>query len=171
MPISSSVLALFIAYLFLSQCAPSTVMTYVTALGYCHTLQGFSDPSKVFYVSQMLKGLNKVGFRLDSRLPITLPILDKLLSVAPSLVGSSYQISQFQAMCSLAFFAFLRIVEMTSTGGGNENSPLQFSQISKLLNASKELIAFKINFGNFKHSYKERPFSITVSRQPQVCPV
>ena len=39
---------------------------------------------------QMLKGLNKVGFRLDSRLPITLPILDKLISVAPSLFGSPY---------------------------------------------------------------------------------
>ena len=114
MPISPSVLALFIAYLFRSQYAPSTVMTYVSALGFCHKLQGFSDPSKVFYVSQMLKGFNKVGFRLDSRLPITLPILDKLLSVAPSLVGSSYQICQFQAMCSLAFFAFLRIGEMTS---------------------------------------------------------
>ena len=123
------------------------------------------------YVSQMLKGFNKVGFRLDSRLPITLPILDKLLSVAPSLVGSAYQICQFQAMCSLAFFAFLRIGEMTSTGGRNGNSPLQISQISKLLNASKELIAFKITFGNFKHSYNDRRFSITVSRQPQSCPV
>ena len=171
MPISSSVLALFIAYLFLSQYAPSTVMKYVTAWVYCHKLQGFSDPSKVIFVSQMLEGLNKVGFRLDSRLPVTLPILDQLLSVAPSLVGSSYQICQFQAMCSLAFFAFLRIVEMTSTSGRNENSPIQFSQISKLLNASKELIAFKITFGNFKHSYNERPFSITVSRQPQFCPV
>ena len=171
MPISPSVLALFIAYLFRSRYTPSTVMTYVSALGYCHKLQGFSDPSKVFYVSQMLKGFNKVGFRLDSRLPITLPILDKLLSMAPSLVGSAYQICQFQAMCSLAFFAFLCIGEMTSTGGRNGNSPLQISQISKLLNASKEVIAFKITFGNFKHSYNDRPFSITVSRQPQSCPV
>ena len=46
MPISSSVLALFIAYLFLSQYAPSTVMKYVTALGYCHKLQGFSDTTQ-----------------------------------------------------------------------------------------------------------------------------
>lgn len=86
-------------------------MTYVSCLGYCHKLKGFSDPSKVFYVAQMLKGFNKVGFRLDSCLPITLPILDKLISVAPSLVGSPYQICQFQAMCSLAFFAFLQLVK------------------------------------------------------------
>ena len=169
--ISPSILALFIAYLFRSQYAPSTVMTYVSCLGYCHKLKGFSDPSKVFYVAQMLKGFNKVGFRLDSRLPITLPILDKLISVAPSLVGSPYQICQFQAMCSLAFFAFLRIGEMTSTSGRSDTSPLQISHISKLLSSSRDLIAFKITFGNFKHSYNVRPFSILVSRQPQSCPV
>lgn len=62
--------------LFRSRYAPSTVMTFVSALGYCHKRQGFSDPSKLFYASQVLYGFNKVGFRLDSRLPITLPILD-----------------------------------------------------------------------------------------------
>ena len=171
MPISPSILAVFIAYLFHSRYAPSTVMTYVSCLGYCHKLKGFSDPSKVFYVSQMLKGFNKIGFRLDSRLPITLPILDKLISVAPSLVGSPYQICQFQAMCSLAFFAFLRIGEMTSSNGRTDNPPLQISHISKLLSSSSDLIAFKITFGSFKHSYNARPFSIVVSRQPQSCPV
>ena len=45
LPISPSILALFIAYLFRSQYAPSTVMTYVSCLGYCHKLKGFSDPS------------------------------------------------------------------------------------------------------------------------------
>lgn len=48
---------------------------------------GFSDPAKVFYVSQMLKGYNKVGFRLDTRLPITLPILDKLISASLIILG------------------------------------------------------------------------------------
>ncbi|XP_068721811.1 uncharacterized protein [Montipora capricornis] len=171
LPISPSILAFFIAYLFRSQYAPSTVVTYVSCLGYCHKLKGFSDPSKVFYVAEMLKGFNKVGFRLDSRLPITLPILDKLISVSPSLVGSPYQICQFQAMCSLAFFAFLRIGEMTSTSGRSDTSPLQISHISKLLSSSRDLIAFKITFGNFKHSYNFPPFSILVSGQPQSCPV
>lgn len=133
-------------------------MTYVSCLSYCHKLKGFSDPSKVFYVSQMLKGFHKVGFCLDSRLPITLPILAKLISVAPSLVGSPYQICQLQAMCSLAFFAFLRIGEMTSTSGRSDTSPLQISHVGKLLSSSRDLNAFKITFGNFKHSYNAPPF-------------
>ena len=146
-------------------------MTYVSCLGYCHTLKDFSDPSKVFYDTQMLKGFNRIGFRLDSRLAITPPILDKLISVEPSLVGSPYQICQFQAMCWLAFFAFLRIGEMTSSSGRTDNPPLQNSHISKLLSSSSDLIAFRITFGSFKHSYNARLFSIVVSRQPQSCPV
>ena len=33
------------------------------------------------------------------------------------------------------------------------------------------MIAFRITFGSFKHSYNACPFSIVVSRQPQYCPV
>ena len=127
----------------------------MSCLGFCHKLKAFSDPSKVFYVAQILKGFYNVGFRLDSRLPITLPILDKLISVLPSLVGSRYQICQFQAMCSLAFFAFLRIGEMTSTSGRSDTSPLQISHISKLL---KGFDCFQDYLANFKLSYNVCPF-------------
>ena len=106
-PISPSVLALFIAYLFDKHYAPSTVNTYVSALGFSHKLMSLSDPTKVFYVCQMLKGYHKKGFRPDSRLLISLPILHRLILVAPQLSGSPYQVFQFQAMCSLAFYAFL----------------------------------------------------------------
>ena len=36
--------------------APSTVNTYVSALGYSHKLSGLPDPTRVFYIIQMLKG-------------------------------------------------------------------------------------------------------------------
>ena len=140
--------------------------TYISALGYSHKLLGFPDPSKVFYVSQILKGYKKVGVRLDSRLPITLPILDRLVSIAPSLQGSTYQMSQFRAMCSLGFYAFLRIGEMTAPCNRNANPPLQLYQLTKLISSSGELMAFKLTFGDFKHSYHAHPFSVILSRQP-----
>ena len=52
-------MALFIAHMFNSHYAPSTVTTHISALGYSHKLLGFPDPSKVFYVSQILKGYKK----------------------------------------------------------------------------------------------------------------
>ena len=138
--------------------------TYISALGYSHKLLGFPDPSKVFYVSQIFKGYKKVGFRLDSRLPITLPILDRLVSVAPSLQGSTYQMSQFRAMCSFGFYAFLRLGKMTTTGSSNANPPLQLYQLTKLISSSGELMAFRFTSGDFKHSYNARPFSVILSR-------
>ena len=60
---------------------------------------------------------------------------------------------------------------MTSSSGGTDNPPLQISHISKLLSPWRDLIAFRITFGSFKHSYNACPFSVVVSRQPQSCPV
>lgn len=73
-------LTLFAAYLFDHKYAPSTVNTYVSALSYSHKLSGFPDPTKVFYIIQMLKGFGSA--RIDSKLPITLPILYKLIESA-----------------------------------------------------------------------------------------
>ena len=80
LPISPPNLALFIAYLFDNHYAPSTVTTYVSALGYSHKLAGFPDPSRAFFIMQMLKNYGKLGACLDSRLPITLPILHIIIA-------------------------------------------------------------------------------------------
>ena len=74
LPLAPSNLALFIAFLYQHNYAASTANTYVSALGYSHRLAGVSDPTKVFFIGEMLKGHGKTGSRLDTRLPITLHI-------------------------------------------------------------------------------------------------
>lgn len=170
LPISPPNLALFIAYMFDNRYAPSTVTTYVSALGYSHKLSGFPDPSRAFFIIQMLKGYGKIGARLDSRLPITLPILHRILAAASRFSSSKYQICQFQAMCLIAFYAFLRVGEMTSTTGLGPQ-PLQIHQIVQLVNDSNSIVSLKITFQDFKHSYNQPPFSIVINRAPAFCPV
>ena len=63
LPISPSNLGLFIAYMFQRNYASSTANTYVFALGYYHRLAGVPDPTKVFWVLEMLKGYGKLGSR------------------------------------------------------------------------------------------------------------
>ena len=104
--ISPTTTALFIAYLFERNYTSSTVNTYLSALSCSHKHAGLPDPTRVFYIIQMLKGYSKNRAHLDSRLPIKLPILQRLMEVSPRLGGSNYQRCQFKAMCSLAFFAF-----------------------------------------------------------------
>ena len=140
----------------------------MSALGYYHKLAGFSDPSKTFYVVQMLKGYGKIGGRLDSRLPITLPILHQLVGMAAHLNDSQYHIFQFRAMCSLAFYAFLRVGELTASNAGHT---IQLHQITKLMSRSNKVEAIKVTFVNYKHSYNQAPFSLVISRQHTCCPV
>ncbi len=104
LPISSSNLGLFIAYLFQRNYAASTANTYVSALGYSHRLVGVHDPTTVFWVKEMLKGYGKLGSRLDTRMPITLPILRSILRQTPTICGSDYRRSLFTAMCTTAWF-------------------------------------------------------------------
>ena len=108
-PIAPHTLALFIAYMYDKKYVPSTVSCYVSALGYSHKLFGHPDPTKAFFIIQILKGYGKIGSRLDSRLPITLPVLTRIIESLAKLAISQYQRCQFQAICLTAFFAFLRI--------------------------------------------------------------
>ena len=170
LPISPATLALFIAYMFDRNYAPSTVNTYISCLSYSHKLAGLSDPTRVFYIVQMLKGYGKKGFRLDCRLPITLPILKHLIEVSPHISGSHYQVCQFRAMCSLAFFAFLRIGEITTTSSSTCQH-LQMHQLVKVYDSSNKIVGIKLTFLEFKHRYNQRPFTLFVQRQPDSCPI
>lgn len=55
LPVSPNALALFIAYLYDKQYAPSTVSSYVSLLGYSDRFLGLADPRKAFLSSKCLK--------------------------------------------------------------------------------------------------------------------
>ena len=171
LPISPTILALFVAFLYDRNYAPSTVTTYVSAISYSHKLYGFPDPSKAFFIIQMLKGYGKVGFRLDSRLPLTLPILHRVIQAAAVVTNSLENAALFKAMCSLAFYAFLRVGEMTVVSSNKSDVPLQLDQLTKLVDTNNKVVALKLSFRNYKHSYNRPTFSLTISRQEKFCPV
>ena len=160
---------LLIAYLYDLNYAASTVHTYVLALSYSHKLSGFPCQTKAFVVVQMLKGYGKLNARLESRLPITIPIFHKLLRRSSKLPLTKYQILMFQAMCSAAFFAFLRVGEITISP--IRPPPIQIHHLTKLVNEAHEVLGFKIKLVNFKHSYNQPPFYLVISPQSTFCPV
>lgn len=171
-PIDSTTLALFIAFLYEKEYASSTVQTYVSAISYYHKVAGLNDPTKTFYVMEMLKGYSKIGRKIDSRLPITLPILNSIMAACDMISSSNYERLRFKAMCSLAFFAFLRIGEMTvGNNSKSQNAVLQFNQIQMLPANDGKVNSFKVIFLNYKHHYNQQPFELIVSRHKTICPV
>ena len=143
--------------------AASTANTYISALGYSHRLAGVHDPTKIFWVIEMLKGYGKLGSRLDTRMPITLPILRSILQQTPTICGSDYRRYLFTAMCTTAFFGFLRVGEITCCP--RSSAVLQLDQVGRLLDNSGNIVGFKLTFKNFKHSYNQRAVSITLNRR------
>ena len=171
-PISPHTLAIFIAFMYNRNYVPSTLSSYVSALVYSHKFLSYSDPTKALFIVQMLKGYNKLGYRLDARLPITLPVLQKLIESSAALYISEYQCCQFRAMRTTAFFAFLTIGDMIYNSAKDaSNLILQVHHVSKLVDFSKYVVALKITLGNFKHSYNQRPFKIFLHRQNSCWPV
>jgi len=170
LPVAPTTLSLFIAYLFDHEYASSTVATYVTAIGYYHRLAGIPDPSKTSYIIEMLKGYHKLSKKLDTRLPITLPILHRIIKSCDITCSSQYTRLLFIAMCTLAFFDFLRVGEMSVTHGHQSARILQFSQVTRLYE-NGEVSALQDTFHDFKHNYNQALFSITVTRKSDVCPV
>ena len=100
----------------------------------------------------MLKGYRKKGSRPESHLPITLPILHKLLDSACNLAIYRYQVCQFKAMCSTDFYAFLRVSEMTSTSSVGSPPPIQIGQLFKLADDSGNTIALTVARYSFSGS-------------------
>ena len=172
-PISPNTLAIFIAYIYNRKYAPSTVSVPMCLLSAIHTnflvIQILRRPSSSF---KCLRSYNKLGYRLDARLPITLPVLQKLIESSATLSISEFHCCQFRAMCTRAFFAFLRIGEMTYNSAKDaSNLILQVQHVSKQVDSSNYVDALKITFGNFKHSYNQRLFTIFLYRQNSFCPV
>ena len=74
-------------------------------------------------------------------------------------------------MCSLAFFACMRVGEFTWTATRERGSLIQLHQLTKQVDANQRAISLKFTFLDLKHNYNQRPFSVVINRQSNFCPV
>ena len=102
-PITTDNMALFIAFLADQKYAPSTVITYISALGFPNRLAGLPDSSKIEMIQLALRGYSKLNPSRDSRLPITLPLLENILSSCNHTQSSLYNRRLVQGMYAIAF--------------------------------------------------------------------
>lgn len=167
LPVLADSLALFIAYLDRLGYAPATISSYVSAIGYVHKLNGWTDPTSSFVILKMLQSCHKKDRRVDSRPPITKSLLGKLLDALSHTEPNAYKRALFRAMFCLAFHAFLRIGEITVATVSHPNAHL--IQVGQLEFSQGNMV---LTFLSFKHS-QGRPFALTISHGPVAihCPV
>jgi hypothetical protein len=166
-PISISTLSLFLTYLFDKGYAPSTMITYNSAISYVHKLNGLIDPANSVFIQKMLQGAKKTRVKIDNRLPITKSILDRLVISVNSVCSVPYYQQLYKAKILVAFFGFLRIGEMTTSASNMQNHCLLLSNIEF------HSFGFTICFHTHKHSVPGQTSTIVIKRQTksELCPV
>ena len=120
---------LYISYLHNSCYAPSTMNTYISALGYCHKLMGLSDPSKVFCLS------NAQGIwesRLSPRFSSSNYASYTKQTCCCRILSGRFSVSD-QSISGYVFsglYAILRIGEITSVSKQGAPPPLHLYQLT-----------------------------------------
>ena len=103
MPFSTSDVSKYIAYLYCSKYAFSTVLTHLAAISFVHKFKGLNDPTKDFQVQHLLKGYKSFQ-ETKIKLPLSIKDLSILVSKIPILFHDNYSQVLFSAMLIFGFF-------------------------------------------------------------------
>lgn len=172
-PTSTALLASFIASLFEEGYAASTITTYSASLSAIHKFADWPDPAKSFLVKKLIAGAEKCRGKQDRRLPITLAILRKILHILPSITATGYEQKLFAAMFLLAFYAFLRVGEITTHSRSEPGlHVLQLANV-KFRQRGQQLVSMELTIESWKAKGSAPPCSINIacSQSHKECPV
>ena len=159
-PTSSWIVSLYVSYMTEKGYAPSTVASHVSVIAFFHKLLGLSDPTEQFFVKRMLLGAKKLYRTYDSRVPISLDVLKKLVDSTDFVCKSDYESALFKSMYILMFHGFMRIGEVTDSPNN-----IMFSNV----HWSTKFIS--VTFQKFKH-HSGFPIIISIPRSGNsFCPV
>lgn len=109
--------------------AHNTVTSHVSAISYFNKINEHFDATQSFIIKRMLTGLNKLQSRKDTRLPISINMLGKIIPNLYQVCTSRYEAHLYSVAFSLAFSALLRISELTLPNSHSTVSALQFSDV------------------------------------------
>ncbi|XP_013390466.1 uncharacterized protein LOC106158895 [Lingula anatina] len=163
-PATIADILLYISHLRDKNLSPNTIVSEISKLSYFHKLAGHFDPTNAFIVKKQLIGVHKLNPSADSRLPITVGVLLKLVRALELTLSNSYTMSLFRAMYLTAFHGFLCIGEMTARGSGAPNPSLSRENVKFFLNHDGEQ-SVELVISNYKHNTKGSPFSIVIGPQ------
>ena len=154
----------FFTHLWNLKLAPSTIRTYLSAIGYFHKINSLPDHTTHFAIQKALKGAVRLSPLQQMRQPISLTLLRSMINSLGVLYDSNTA-TLYKAMFATAFYALCRISEITADN--NTTHTLQQTDAVRLSSP----LGYRITFRTFKHS--NSPQSVLVQQQTptQYCPV
>ena len=159
-PATPGHIVFYISHLFQKGLVASTITSKLSPIAYYHKINSYPDPTSSFIVQKALLGAKKLAPSGDSRLPISIPMLEKLMHQVQFTSMSPYSATMIRSMMSLAFYGLLRPGEITDSANN-----LLIHQVQ----LHSDYI--DIMFTRFKH-HVGPPVHIQVSAHPgSSCPV
>lgn len=166
--ISNSKLATYVAFCHSEGMKYSSICSRVSALNYINKLQGSNTIGYSFLLKRVLLGCKQYSPVSDKRQPITKTILKNLILVLPSLFNSNYNIVLVGAMFTLAFFALLRVGEMTTSVTAN-HTILDSDIAIETKQGKADHIC--VSLKHYKHSVSPCHLTLKRQRSKTICPV
>lgn len=120
----------FIAFLSSKSISYSTAKTYLAGISFSLKLSNLPDPCQFFIVKNYYSVLSNSNIKkIRTRSPITFPLLKKIVASLQHVCSNYYEQILFSTAYTLAYFALLRVGEITSTRGNSCNSALSAQRI------------------------------------------
>ncbi|XP_062614099.1 uncharacterized protein LOC134275823 [Saccostrea cucullata] len=167
-PCSPILISNFISHLHFQNLSASTITSHVSAISYVHKLCSVNDPTHHFVVRKILKGCQQLKTSPDTRMPITKPILLKLLSALQKTVSDNENIIMLRAIFLLAFHGFFRLGELVVQDKEHVTKVIQRADLTFVKDQGVQ-----IRLRYFKHMKNNQPVTILLSSSKdfQICPV
>ena len=151
--------------------APSTLSTYISAVAFCHKLNGWSDPSQSFIVQKLKEGCRRSNRKSDIRRPVTLDLLGRLCHIVACIVKSEHEAALFRSAFLLAFFGFFRVGEITASSKSADCSRILGLSDVRFEGHDQSTMIIKLRFS--KTDQQGNSASLRFRRNPnsQLCPL
>ncbi|ESO85556.1 hypothetical protein LOTGIDRAFT_155042 [Lottia gigantea] len=118
--------------------SPSYIASNMSVLSFVQKSHGYSEVHS-FVTNLILKGIRKLNVPFENRLPITLPILIRILKAIPLVVPVLFDRYLLCALFSVAFAGFFRLGELVVKSSFNAKFVLQVSDESKIAGPNIDL--------------------------------
>lgn len=168
LPYSGKTVGLYVSHLHSIGLLPNTIRTHLSAISFFHKIHEFKDPTQSFLVTKLMVSIQKQVPTVDKRLPISKNLLLQLIAVLSNIVSKNFDVCLYSSMFSLAYFACLRIGELTVSQ--SRKNILCLHQITKVFR-NNELCAIRVYFEQFKHSKSATPVLEIPKQSDASCPV
>jgi hypothetical protein len=167
-PVNPYSVILFLTSEFARGLTGASLASYSSALSYVHKIRGLPDPTNTFIVHKLILGAQKSIPRADIRLPITKPLLTRLILALSNSSLSLFAVTLLACLYSLAFHGFFRLGELIPHSLDSSSLVVQIQDVAVELPSRLSLI-----LRHYKTNTCNTPFVISLCSTPEVsiCPV